>query len=500
MSHSALGVRAVYNGSGSTGPFTLEDVDANPILFEQNSEIIATHYDSDGVASVLTLTVDYTLTGAGSSSAGSLTLVTALAVGEQLVIMRSTALTQTLDLTLGGALSLEDLEDGLDKLTRITQELSERVDRTVILPITTSLSGIDFPDGEADSYIGWNSAGDALENKGAAATILNGSGAPASELGENGDFYLDTDTSDLYGPKSGGSWGSATSLIGATGATGAQGPAINWRGAWATSTSYAVADGVENNGSSFICISAHTSSAMNEPGVGASWQTRWDYLAQRGAAGVNGVDGEGSIQVDLLDDISASFNDATTVFDLALSSTPYVPQSAEYLMVVYNGVVQEPDEAFTVSGSQITFTFTPETGADCYIVGFSSSGAGGLTNTKTVALGAVIYDGGAVIGTGVRADISIPFNGTITGVRLLADQTGSCVVDIWKDTYANFPPTDADSITASATPTLSSASKYEDTTLTGWTTDIDAGDILRFNIDSVTTITRLTIQLTILKD
>lgn len=69
------------------------------------------------------------------------------------------------------------------------------------------------------------------------------------------------------------------------------------------------------------------------------------------------------------------------------------------------------------------------------------------------------------------------------------------MVDIWKDTYANYPPVVADSITASAKPTLSSADKSQDDTLTGWDTDLLAGDVLRFNIDSFSTITRLAVCL-----
>ena len=93
----------------------------------------------------------------------------------------------------------------------------------------------------------------------------------------------------------------------------------------------------------------------------------------------------------------------------------------------------------------------------------------------------------------------IPFACTINRVTMMADQSGSIVVDIWKDTYANFPPTDADSITASAPPTISSAQKSQDSTLTGWTTSISAGDFLAFNVDSCSTITRVTISLKVEK-
>ncbi|GAI52053.1 unnamed protein product, partial [marine sediment metagenome] len=79
------------------------------------------------------------------------------------------------------------------------------------------------------------------------------------------------------------------------------------------------------------------------------------------------------------------------------------------------------------------------------------------------------------------------------------DISGSIVIDIWKDTYANFPPTDADSITASAPPTISTAQKSQDATLIGWTKTINAGDILAFNVDSCATITRVTLALKIKK-
>ena len=57
-------------------------------------------------------------------------------------------------------------------------------------------------------------------------TILNGSGTPASSVGVDGDFYLDTSAEALYGPKSGDAWpATGTSLIGPKGETGATGPA-----------------------------------------------------------------------------------------------------------------------------------------------------------------------------------------------------------------------------------------------------------------------------------
>lgn len=46
-------------------------------------------------------------------------------------------------------------------------------------------------------------------------TVLNGTTAPGSGLGNDGDFYIDTATSNLYGPKAAGAWPAPVSLVGA---------------------------------------------------------------------------------------------------------------------------------------------------------------------------------------------------------------------------------------------------------------------------------------------
>jgi len=110
-----------------------------------------------------------------------------------------------------------------------------------------------------------------------------------------------------------------------------------------------------------------------------------------------------------------------------------------------------------------------------------------------------IDGGGSAPATGVQGFIVVPIDCTITSVTLLADQSGSCVIDIWKRAYASFPPTVSQTITASDLPTLSSAQKYQDTTLTGWTTSISAGDVLAFNVNSASTLTRVTVILGVAK-
>lgn len=120
-------------------------------------------------------------------------------------------------------------------------------------------------------------------------------------------------------------------------------------------------------------------------------------------------------------------------------------------------------------------------------------------NLKITTLPFIIDGGGATIITGIKGDFQVDFACTINAVTLLADQSGSIVVDIWKDTYANYPPVVGDSITASAKPTLSTADKSTDSTLTGWTTSLAAGDTLRYKVDSITTCQRVTVSLKVTK-
>ncbi len=54
--------------------------------------------------------------------------------------------------------------------------------------------------------------------------MLNGASAPQSVVGSEGDFYINTATNQIYGPKTASGWGIGTSLVGPQGAQGIQGP------------------------------------------------------------------------------------------------------------------------------------------------------------------------------------------------------------------------------------------------------------------------------------
>lgn len=115
---------------------------------------------------------------------------------------------------------------------------------------------------------------------------------------------------------------------------------------------------------------------------------------------------------------------------------------------------------------------------------------------ETTILPIVLDGSGSVIGTGIKLDLPVPYNGTITGWDIYSDTSGSIVVDLWKDTYANYPPTLADTITGANKPTLSSATKN---TASGLSWAVTQGDVIRVNVDSATTVTRVLIALKVTK-
>lgn len=120
--------RADYIGSGSTGPFSF----SFRILAASHLRVIRT--SSAGVATTLTNGIDYTVSGAGSYSGGSITLTVALAVGESLAMRRVVPLTQLTDYINQGAYYAETVEDALDLAVMMQQQQQDSIDRSLHLP------------------------------------------------------------------------------------------------------------------------------------------------------------------------------------------------------------------------------------------------------------------------------------------------------------------------------------------------------------------------------
>ena len=66
--------------------------------------------------------------------------------------------------------------------------------------------------------------------------------------------------------------------------------------------------------------------------------------------------------IQILDDISGSFNNSTTTFNLTVGSVTAVPANAQQLEVILGGIQQSPGVDYTISGSTVTFTTAPTSG------------------------------------------------------------------------------------------------------------------------------------------
>jgi len=112
-----------------------------------------------------------------------------------------------------------------------------------------------------------------------------------------------------------------------------------------------------------------------------------------------------------LDDISASFNGSLTTFNLTISGDAFTASQASQLIVSVAGVLQEPEGAYTVSGSTITFTSPPAGSADFFAValgdtlniGTPSDGTVTAAKLADTSVTAAKLGTGALIGTNIQA-------------------------------------------------------------------------------------------------
>lgn len=156
---------------------------------------------------------------------------------------------------------------------------------------------------------------------------------------------------------------------------------------------------------------------------------------------------------------------------------------------------------FQRDGTTVTADFTDNAGSGSsdtgYLTGYVSK-----SETGNIAVGAIslsLNGGGSTITTGYKSFTTVTFSGEILEYTILADRTGSIVIDVWKDSYGNFPLTTGDSICASSKPTLATGIKNTDSTLTSWTKTFSAGDVFGFNVDSVSGVTNVNLTLKVKK-
>ena len=93
--------------------------------------------DLDGIETELSYPADFTVTGVGSYSGGTITLTAGnLANGYALTIRRVVPLLQETDLRNQGGYYPETVEDVMDLVTMMAQSIQDAIDRTLTQPET----------------------------------------------------------------------------------------------------------------------------------------------------------------------------------------------------------------------------------------------------------------------------------------------------------------------------------------------------------------------------
>ena len=141
MTVAALPNFKQFVGNGSTGPFTFA------FTFDSNTELSVTVAGAG--LTTLSPAYDYTVSGAGSSLGGSITLTNALAVGSVLTVTRTLALEQDASLPNQGPFFSTTVEFALDRIVKMIQQLYTLFSSAIFITAVTSPSTTTFVNADA---------------------------------------------------------------------------------------------------------------------------------------------------------------------------------------------------------------------------------------------------------------------------------------------------------------------------------------------------------------
>lgn len=180
---------------------------------------------------LLTLTTDYTVTISPTLGTGSVTLVSAATGSDRITIVGARPVERTTDFTTGGDFFANTVNDELDSQTILVQQVAETAERSIKAPVTDPTNiNMTLP-------INTVRAGKTL------AFDVNGNPVAGDPIG-------------------------------------------NWRGNWASGTTYANRDIVKDttNDNIYLCTVAHTSSGSLPISTNAD-SAKWGLVVDAAAAG-----------------------------------------------------------------------------------------------------------------------------------------------------------------------------------------------------------------------
>lgn len=137
-------IKVSYSGDDSTTVF------AYTFKVFDEDDLVVIIRDANGVETTKTITTDYTVSGVGNANGGNVTMLTAPASTETLLILREQPITQGLDLVPNDPFPADSIEEALDKLVFMMQQQAEELDRCIKLSKTNTMTSTEFTVSAAD--------------------------------------------------------------------------------------------------------------------------------------------------------------------------------------------------------------------------------------------------------------------------------------------------------------------------------------------------------------
>ena len=157
----------IHSCSGSTGPYAY----GFKIWNDDDIKVIQT--DGSNRDTTLFLSIEYTVSGAGDDTGGSVTLVTACPSGSTLTLIPVLDYTQESDYIDGAPFAASTIENDLDYQVSLVKQTAERTDRAIKFPEScTDCDDIDLERPTADAYLLYNSDGTAIINSTSLTTTV----------------------------------------------------------------------------------------------------------------------------------------------------------------------------------------------------------------------------------------------------------------------------------------------------------------------------------------
>ena len=239
---------------------------------------------ADGTETTKTLTTHYTVSGAGSASGGNVTFTSGNtpANGETVVIARQLTKTQGTDYVANDPFPAESHEDALDRLTFITQELQEEVDRSIKASVTNTITSTEFTisaTDRANKIFAFDSSGDLAVTQ--EIGTFRGNWAASTDYNQR-DLVKDTSTNNIFivntAHTSSGAQPLTTNansakydlIVDAATATSAQTAAASSASSASTSASTATTKAAEAATSAAASAASATAAAASETAAAAS--------------------------------------------------------------------------------------------------------------------------------------------------------------------------------------------------------------------------------------